>query len=148
MAEMRCPKCGSKNFRSLQMIYESGTKKYERSHYSSKGNDSTTTSTTQTLLAQSVAPPLAPAEKSDYSIICGIIVLIGIYVLFTDFSLTAKFIIIFGMSFICDLLKKEGDKNKEWNETEYQKLYEEWQRNYNEWQHTYLCRKCGTRFMD
>ena len=75
-------------------------------------------------------------------------VLIGIYLIFTDFSFIAKFIIISVMIFICDLLNKEGVKNKEWNETEYPKLYEEWQRNYNEWQHTYLCKKCGTRFID
>ena len=70
MAGMRCPKCGSTNFKSLRIIYEDGTKTYTRSHTSVKGNDSTTTSTTQTLLAQSAAPPAAPVtpfKKSDYS---------------------------------------------------------------------------------
>ena len=177
MAGMRCPKCGSTNFKSLRIIYEDGTKTYTRSHTSVKGNDSTTTSTTQTLLAQSVAPPVAPTEPMapakkfnlDFLIVIlffGYIYFLNSKVDFKDLSLMS-FIMIIVVTFIpitiSILIHKETLKNNEWNETEYPKVYEEWkntvyadyqrsyeqwQYNYNQWQHSYLCKKCGNIFTD
>lgn len=158
MAHMKCPKCGSKNFKNLRILYEDGTKKYERSHVSSRGYDSTTTSTTQTLLAKSVSPPTAPKvppKKSDYKVAMGVMGLIAFILVSGTFSIITKIIGVAVIGYICRFLNKEGIKNTEWNNREYPKIYEEykrdyekWQHDYDTWQHSYICKKCGTIFTD
>ena len=177
MAKMRCPECGSTNFKSLRIIYEDGTKTYEKSYSNSEGKTSSTKSSTQTLLAQSAAPPVAPSEPEapakKFNLDFFIVVLFCAYIYFVHEKVDLEdldfiqFILLFiGLLSICFMsffIHKESIKNEEWNKTEYPKIYEEWknsvyaeyqrsydqwQYNYDRWQRSYLCKKCGNIFTD
>ena len=169
MAGMRCPKCGSTQFKSLRILYEEGTKTYTRSHYSStnryserssstSSTTSTTSSTTQTLLAKSVSPPEAPEapiEKANYNGIVIVMLSIVIFIYTCNIPHTIKLVSEISIFLIALVLYIVGVKNKKWNETEYPKLREEYEREYKQWQyyyelwqHSYICRKCGNIFTD
>ena len=62
MEEVRCPRCGSKNFKICRLIYESGT----RTHSFSSSTGTNSSSRNSNLLAQSVAPPEPPNEPQPY----------------------------------------------------------------------------------
>lgn len=158
MAGMKCPKCGSTNFKNCQLIYQSGTR--TRSFQSSTGY--TSSGTNSTLLAQSVAPPYPKEEHwGSFIILCAIASFFVCNVFFSDkinffydiyykyfyeyfydykFKISELgFIVIGSICYSAFATLESSYKASRYNNKVYPKEYEEWQ-------NTYVCMKCGNRF--
>ena len=122
--EIKCPRCGSKNFKSCQMIYNSGTR--TRSFSSSTGYNSY--GTNSSLLAQNCAPPF---KKKTYWLYIGICFVI-FNILSANLISNVAFVVggVFAVKTLYSFI---------WNTFTYPKLY-------SDWLNTFVCSKCGTFF--
>jgi transcription elongation factor Elf1 len=125
-----CPKCGSDNIQSCQVIYQNGT--ISHSYTSTNGDNTVNTSGVEsTSLAQSVAPP--PKKDEPYM---GVLGCLGVAVVFYWWGWPVA-------SIICVLaaignaisIKEAMDYNEK-----------QWPKEYKAWQHSYLCHRCGHYF--
>ncbi|SFW62709.1 hypothetical protein [Selenomonas ruminantium] len=143
MSKFVCPNCGSENIQKMQIVYQSGTHSssgettYKDEHGNRVRAESSENSTTG--LAAAVAPPQEKDTPYAAAIICGLIGAYCIYDLHTGFGWGE---LIFGgiMLLIAWACWSSATENSQWNQNEYPKLY-------NEWCCSFICHKCGHRFV-
>lgn len=121
----KCPRCGSTNFKSCEMIYNSGTR--TRSFNSSTGYSSH--GTNSTLLAQSVAPPF---KKSTYYKKGFFFSILTYFLMSSDLSIISGSVALY--YFLKSFVRSD------YNHYEYQK-------DYDKWANTFVCSKCGEKFL-
>ena len=138
MTNFICPNCGSENIQKLQMVYQLGTASRSAVTKNQNGEESTTSEYSSTSLAASVAPPTKKETAWLAMIVCAFIA-VGIVYFFRN----SGWIKIIGGGFFslcaigCCFGSVEASK---WNETEYPTLYAQWAR-------SFICHKCGHRFI-
>lgn len=135
----RCPKCGSDNIQSYEMIYNGGRASHESTTDGfSVGSDwsvghATTSGNSVSHLAKTCAPPV---KKEHFG--CGCLpVIIVLSLLAALIHPIAVPIVFIALSAFLGSMNKDVDK---YNATEYARLY-------REWKNSYLCHKCGNRFI-
>lgn len=143
MSKFRCPNCGSENIQKMQIVYQSGTG--SRSSVTTYENhagytvESETNEQSSTNLAASVAPPTKKETNFSFMIGCGIVSAYLIWDLFHGFSWFE--LIVGGIAGLLAFAAYENSMEvSAWNENEYPKLYEEWT-------NSFICHKCGHRFV-
>ena len=125
-----CPKCGSDNIQSCQVIYQNGTVGHS---YTTRSGDyeANTSGVESTQLAQSVAPPAQKETHWGKMIVAGF------------FAVASFFDGVFWLGVILALvaagLFQTGTEASSYNENQ-------WPREYKRWQHSYLCHRCGNYF--
>lgn len=125
-----CPKCGSDNIQSCQVIYQNGT--ISHSYTSTNGDDTVNTSGVEsTSLAQSVAPP---AQKETH---WGKMIIFGAFAVFSVLDGILWLAAILGL--IAAGFFQTSQEANEYNE-------KQWPKEYKAWQHSYLCHRCGHYF--
>lgn len=125
-----CPKCGSDNIQSCQVIYQNGT--ISHSYTSTNGDNTVNTSGVEsTSLAQSVAPP---AQKETH---WGKMIVIGAFAVFSVLDGILWLAAILGL--IAAGFFQTSQEANEYNE-------KQWPKEYKAWQHSYLCHRCGHYF--
>lgn len=143
MSEFKCPKCGSENIQKCEIIYAHGT-----SNMSATTTGTTTigeieaqtTGQSSTNLAQLVAPSSSKTEYWGATIIAGIVTFIFVRDMFNhhfSFGGIVLTAIVAIATFIFYSISQEADN---YNKNEYPKAYKEWQ-------NSYLCHRCGNRFL-
>ena len=131
MSEFKCPKCGSENIQKCEVIYMSGT--VSHSSTTTFGRyEATTEGQASTDLAQAVAPP----AQQDTSWLAGIVVAFIAFVLFDDGGIIPGLV----LGAIALLLFKSSVDADKYNKEVYPKEYRRWQR-------SYICHRCGNRFL-
>lgn len=143
MSKFCCPNCGSENIQKMQIVYQSGTgtrtsvTTYEnRNGYSV---ESETNEHSSTNLAASVAPPKQKETNYGFMLVCGIVSAYLIWDLFKGFSWFELIVGALAGLFAFGAYETSV-QNSNWNETEYPRLYEEWT-------NSFICHKCGHRFV-
>ena len=125
-----CPKCGSDNIQSCQVIYQNGT--VSHSYTSTNGDNTVNTSGVEsTSLAQSVAPP--PQKETHW----GGMVVAGAFAIFSllDGILWLAAILALVAAGLFQTSQEASDYNAK-----------QWKKEYYAWQHSYLCHRCGHYF--
>ena len=131
MSEFKCPKCGSENIQKCEVIYMSGT--VSHSSTTTMGRyEATTEGQASTDLAQAVAPP----AQQDTSWLAGIVVAFIAFVLFDDGGIIPGLV----LGAIALLLFKSSADAENYNSNVYPKEYDRWK-------HSYICHRCGNRFI-
>ena len=130
MSEFKCPKCGSENIQKCEVIYMSGT--VSHSSTTTFGRyEATTEGQASTDLAQAVAPP----AEQDTSWLATVIFTFLAFAFFKD-----SFVVFLILGAIALLLGKSSVDADKYNKEVYPKEYRRWQR-------SYICHRCGNRFL-
>ena len=143
MSKFVCPNCGSENIQKMQIVYQSGTHSSsgETTYKDEHGNKvrAESSENTTTGLAAAVAPPKKKDEPYLAAIVCAFIGGYCIYDLFSGFGWGE---LIFGviMLLVALLVWSSADENSKWNKNDFPELY-------NEWCSSFICHKCGPRFV-
>ena len=136
-----CPCCHSDAIQKYSIVYQNGTSNVQLNTYgggiSSGGHGggyAYSTGTSQSQLAASVAPPEPKSTiwKYCFATLGAALFLGGLFRLDFNNILSG---IVYGGGF-----GFWAYKSNQYNNTEYRELYEKWQR-------SYICLKCGHRFM-
>lgn len=144
MSKFCCPNCGSENIQKMQIVYQSGTSSsLSTTTYRNNAGEKVNAETNEnrsTGLASAVAPPTKKDSSWGAVIVCGIIAAyLGYDLLKSSFSFMQLIItIVFGLAAYASY--DETEKNEAWNEKEYPRLYDEWCK-------SFICHKCGHRFI-
>ena len=130
MKEYKCPHCGSDNIQKCEIIYRNGTITHSSTTTLGK-YESTTEGQASTELAQSVAPPTE--QSTSWIAVC--VFLFLAYLFFKDSFIA--FLVLGGIALL--LIKSSVDADT------YNK--EVFPKEYARWQHSYICYRCGNRFI-
>ena len=130
MREFKCPKCGSENIQKCELIYMNGTVSHSSTTTFGK-YESTTEGQASTDLAQAVAPP----AKESTSWIATVFFAFLAFLFFSD-----SFIAGLVLGGIALLLGKASADAEQYNTNVYPKEYQQWL-------HSYICYRCGNRFL-
>lgn len=128
-----CPKCGSENIQSCQMIYQNGVS--SGTYTTTNGNETTSTRGTQiTDLAASVAPPAKKDESTPLGsvFVCGILAAIFF---FADHWIVAAILALLAAG-----AYETYTEAVNFNQKTYPSLYDDWL-------NSYTCHRCGNRFI-
>lgn len=149
-----CPQCHSENVQSFEIIYNQNL---STSNHTTAGVGMTlggklgggvakTTGTSVTALGETVAPPAkAAADKFG----CGTVIIVILattalqlllYFISPTLSEKAGILWIPACIFIYIQRKNKQKEAEKWNQ-------EVWPKLYDEWRHSYMCMKCGHRFI-
>lgn len=135
----RCPKCGSDNIQSYEVIYNGGrATQTSTTDGISVGSDfsvghANTSGSSITHLAETCAPP---AMKSRFG--CGCLSLIVVLALAAALiHPIVSVIVLIGLYMLYHSMNKDVDN---YNTIEFLKIY-------NDWKNSYYCHRCGNRFI-
>ena len=135
----RCPKCGSENIQSYEVIYTGGRSSHVSTTESvSAGTDfnighATTSGNSVSHLAQTCAPPVKQ-ESHGCGCLLMIIVLAFVAAIIHPVAAAVVLIALF-------MLYRSMNKDvEEYNTKKYPGLY-------NQWLNSYYCHRCGHRFV-
>ncbi len=139
-SKFACPHCGSDNIQRCSIIYQSGTSSHNSVTTVNGNVEAETSGSSSTNLAQEVAPPQKQEENYAGMFICGAIALFcGYDILHTGFSFLELGLAAF-FGFSAYTLNDSNEKASAYNEKQFPIDYETWQ-------HSYICYRCGNRFI-
>ena len=144
MSKFVCPNCGSENIQKMQIVYQSGTHSTsgQTTYKDERGNkvNAESSENTITALASAVAPPKEKDTPYGAALIFGAIGIYSIYELLR-YGFGWGVFIFGGITLLVAWgCYSSATENSEWNRIEYPKLY-------NEWCSSFICHKCGHRFV-
>jgi len=143
---MECPKCGSDNFQTKEMIYKSGRQDISAVSITgnTKGGHSLTPAmgTSSTLLSSEMRPPVKKAFMGGCLMLVGGMPLVAALMAAVTGGIYPMLLVIIALSASAVFLGwKSIEKDKEYNETIYPELY-------NEWASTWVCLRCGNSWTE
>lgn len=129
---LSCPKCGSNETQSCQVIFNAGTTSHSSVARDDYGNEVKTTGNTSTNLAQMVAPPAKKENHWIATIVTGILAAMGVP--------DGSFIWIGFFGLIAFGLYQQSQEADKYNSEVYPQEIKDWE-------NSYYCHKCGNRFI-
>ena len=128
MEKFMCPHCHSEHIQKCSIVYQNGASQITTSN----GEEVRVIGNGLTQLAQQVAPPAEKETHWGAMILCG-----GLAALFLTSGL---FIVGIILGFIALNLYGSSDEAAKFNKEKYPILY-------NQWLNTYICNRCGNKFI-
>lgn len=143
MSKFVCPNCGSENIQKMEIVFQSGTfSNFSTTTYKNNVGERVNAETAEnssSALADAVAPP----EEEDVSWwpVWGCAFLAAWFAdeLLKKFDFL-KLIVVIVLGIIAYGCYLNASAKEKWNKEEYPKLYDEWCK-------SFICHKCGHRFI-